>query len=181
MNLSNATILKNRTLYYDGDSVIEPDMLVDLVLDGKSLGNVYVSEITPDVEHYNSLTTPKIELKTVEKPLDFSWDIPEEYLKLDVRKYVYEKFNEFTYRTSDEYHARLNRIQYEFTYLLQPEYIDYIRTLIYVNEEMEKNDIVKGVGRGSSVASYVLYLIGTHHIDSYKYDLEFHEFIRIED
>ena len=181
MNLSNATILKNRTLYYDGDSVIEPDMLVDLVLDGKSLGNVYVSEITPDVEHYNSLTTPKIELKTIEKPLDFSWDIPKEYLELDITTYALEKFNEENYEGADDYKDRLKRVEYELSYFNLPEYIDYIRTLIYVNEEMEKHDMVKGVGRGSSVASYVLYLIGTHHIDSYKYDLEFHEFIKIED
>ena len=43
---------------------------------------------------------------------------------------------------------------------------------------MRKNKIVWGVGRGSSVASYVLYLIGVHKIDSIKYKLEWQEFLR---
>ena len=35
-----------------------------------------------------------------------------------------------------------------------------------------------GVGRGSSVASYILYLIGVHRIDSIKYNLDWKEFLR---
>jgi DNA polymerase III alpha subunit len=34
------------------------------------------------------------------------------------------------------------------------------------------------VGRGSSVASYVLYLLGVHRIDSMFYDLDPSEFLR---
>jgi DNA polymerase III alpha subunit len=37
---------------------------------------------------------------------------------------------------------------------------------------------VWGVGRGSSVASYVLFLIGVHRIDSMKYNLDYKEFLR---
>jgi DNA polymerase III alpha subunit len=45
-------------------------------------------------------------------------------------------------------------------------------------ETMRVNNIVWGVGRGSSVASYVLYLIGVHKIDSMYYDLDIEEFLR---
>jgi DNA polymerase III alpha subunit len=43
---------------------------------------------------------------------------------------------------------------------------------------MRENKIVWGVGRGSSVASYVLYLIGIHKINSLKYNLDINEFLR---
>jgi DNA polymerase III alpha subunit len=43
---------------------------------------------------------------------------------------------------------------------------------------MRENDIVWGVGRGSSVASYILYLIGVHKVDSIQYGLDFNEFMR---
>jgi DNA polymerase III alpha subunit len=43
---------------------------------------------------------------------------------------------------------------------------------------MRKENIVWGVGRGSSVASYVLYLIGVHKIDSLYYNLDVEEFLR---
>ena len=45
-------------------------------------------------------------------------------------------------------------------------------------EELHENNVVMGVGRGSSVASYVLYLLGVHKIDSIKYNLDYREFFR---
>jgi DNA polymerase III alpha subunit len=45
---------------------------------------------------------------------------------------------------------------------------------------MKERNIVWGVGRGSSVASYVLFLIGTHKVDSVKYELDFNEFLKGE-
>jgi len=43
---------------------------------------------------------------------------------------------------------------------------------------MRKNNLVWGVGRGSSVSSYLLYLIGVHKVDSYKYRLDIKEFLK---
>ena len=53
-----------------------------------------------------------------------------------------------------------------------------LRTLKYVVDTLRKHNIVWGVGRGSSVASYVLYLLGVHKIDSIKYGLDWQEFLR---
>jgi len=50
--------------------------------------------------------------------------------------------------------------------------------MIYLVDFMRENEIVWGVGRGSSVASYVLYLIGVHRIDSIKFGLDWREFLR---
>jgi len=43
---------------------------------------------------------------------------------------------------------------------------------------LRKNNIVWGVGRGSSVASYVLFLLGVHKIDSMYYELSVDEFLK---
>jgi DNA polymerase III alpha subunit len=48
----------------------------------------------------------------------------------------------------------------------------------YVVDTLRANNVVWGVGRGSSVASYVLFIIGVHKIDSVKYDLDWREFLR---
>jgi DNA polymerase III alpha subunit len=45
---------------------------------------------------------------------------------------------------------------------------------------MRSSNIVWGVGRGSSVASYALYLIGIHKIDPIKYNLSINEFFKGE-
>ena len=58
------------------------------------------------------------------------------------------------------------------------EAFDLLRYLKYLVDTMRKNNIVWGVGRGSSVASYVLYLIGVHKINSMYYDLDIAEFLK---
>ena len=55
---------------------------------------------------------------------------------------------------------------------------DLLRYLKYLVDVMKQNHVIWGVGRGSSVASYVLYLLGVHRIDSMYYDLDAEEFLR---
>jgi DNA polymerase III alpha subunit len=50
----------------------------------------------------------------------------------------------------------------------------------YVVDTLRNNQVVWGVGRGSSVASYVLFIIGVHKIDSVKYKLPINEFFKGE-
>jgi len=53
-----------------------------------------------------------------------------------------------------------------------------LQLLIYIIDTMRKNNLVWGVGRGSSVSSYLLYLIGVHKVDSVKYNLNIKEFLK---
>lgn len=54
-----------------------------------------------------------------------------------------------------------------------------LRLMVMLVDHWRARRVVWGVGRGSSVASYVLFLIGVHRIDSLAYDLSFHEFLRL--
>ena len=53
-----------------------------------------------------------------------------------------------------------------------------LRYMCYLVDFMRENNIVWGVGRGSSVSSYVLFLIGIHKVNSIQYDLDYKEFLR---
>jgi DNA polymerase III alpha subunit len=55
---------------------------------------------------------------------------------------------------------------------------DLLRYLKYLVDVMNQHEVIWGVGRGSSVASYVLYKLGVHRIDSMFYDLDPQEFLR---
>jgi DNA polymerase-3 subunit alpha len=55
---------------------------------------------------------------------------------------------------------------------------ELLKYLKYLVDVMLENNVIWGVGRGSSVASYVLYKIGVHRIDSLYYDLSPEEFLR---
>jgi DNA polymerase III alpha subunit len=55
-----------------------------------------------------------------------------------------------------------------------------IKTMKFIVDTLRENNVLWGVGRGSSVASYSLYLIGVHKIHSIKYKLPIEDFIRGE-
>lgn len=71
-----------------------------------------------------------------------------------------------------------NRLTTELELYHKHNMIDVLFFLKYLVDTMRKNNIVWGVGRGSSVASYVLFLIGVHKIDSVKYNLDINEFLK---
>ena len=56
--------------------------------------------------------------------------------------------------------------------------LDLLRWLKYFVDTCSKEGVVWGVGRGSSVASFILYKIGVHSIDPLKYNLDWREFLR---
>ena len=56
--------------------------------------------------------------------------------------------------------------------------IRILQWLKYFVDTCLANNIVWGVGRGSSVSSFVLYLLNVHRIDSIKYNLNWQEFLR---
>lgn len=98
------------------------------------------------------------------------WNMPEEYKTLDIEKWLIEQCPPW-----DPEHTRVKE---ELEAYKARNMLDLLRWLKYFVDTMRSNNIVWGVGRGSSVASYVLYLIGVHKIDSIKYNLDWQEFLR---
>jgi hypothetical protein len=165
------TELHDRTLWFDGDSVYPASSVFDHILT-KSIR--FVDVITHDIAEFNRLYPTKIEIKhSCSIPLDISWNIPHEYAIMDVDDYVINRHNPTT-----DILPRTDRLMHELSVFKQLNMYDILRTLIYIVNTMMEQSVVWGVGRGSSVASYVLYVIGTHDVDSFKYELDFNEFIQ---
>jgi DNA polymerase III alpha subunit len=99
--------------------------------------------------------------------------MPDGYKDLNVFKYVLGKA-----KTPCDEIPHQARIWEELREYEARGMLDLLRYMIYLVDFMRENNIVWGVGRGSSVASYVLYLIGVHRIDSIQYDLDWREFLR---
>ena len=98
-----------------------------------------------------------------------SWHMPDEYKQLDIAEYVLSLCD------TD---ARLQRCGEELLLFQERNLFDLLRYLKYLVDTLRANNMIWGVGRGSSVASYVLYLLGVHRIDSMFYDLDAREFLR---
>ena len=98
-----------------------------------------------------------------------NWHMPEDYAQFDIAKWCLAQ-------CIDD--AQLQRVGKELLMYQERGMMPLLRFLRYFVETMRTNQIVWGVGRGSSVASYVLYLIGVHKIDSMYYELDVEEFLR---
>ncbi len=98
-----------------------------------------------------------------------SWHMPKEYKDLDIAAHVLSLCG-----TQEE----LQRCGQELLLYQERDLFDLLRYLKYLVDVMTKNNIVWGVGRGSSVSSYVLYKLGVHRINSMYYNLDITEFLR---
>ncbi len=176
------TELNDRVLWYDGDSTITADSLLRALVNGKTTKGLYVDEVTPDIVRYNinvSKKEERIGVKEGLNPLSYDWNMPDEYKNIDVMEYVIDKLVTKTKNLPDA-DARAARCAHELEMYRKLELMDVLRTLIYIINTLIENNVVWGVGRGSSVSSYVLYLIGVHDVDSFKYGLNIEEFLRTE-
>lgn len=98
-----------------------------------------------------------------------NWQMPEEYKQLDIAKYILGLCKE---------DFELQRVGEELLLYQERNAFDLLRYMKYLVDTLRKNNIVWGVGRGSSVASYVLFLMGVHKIDSLYYNLDITEFLK---
>jgi DNA polymerase III alpha subunit len=145
-------------LLYQGKSgalTVDENMLVNYKAGCEALGQepVFVIKQLPE---------------TVEKAVT-EWNVPQDILDLDLDVYFAEKVT-----TVEE----AVRVAEELALYRERKMEPMLRFMIHLVAVMTKNKIVWGVGRGSSVSSFLLYLAGLHSINSVKYNLDIKEFIR---
>lgn len=109
------------------------------------------------------------DLQEYDSCMQDNWYIPEEYKNFDIEEYI----QSLCITTQEK-----NRVEEELKLFRKYNMLPLLRFLKYLVDVMRQNNILWGVGRGSSVASYCLYLLGVHKVDSIKYDLDIREFLR---
>lgn len=136
-----------------------------------------------DADQYNtSIRKLNVDFKTIGKyqPLDIDitefdharqqrWFMPKEYQTLDIGA-------ELLSRCSNE--TQKDRVRLELAFFEENNLLDLVRYIKYLVDTMNQHNVVWGVGRGSSTASYVLYLLGLHMIDPIEYNIPLEEFFK---
>jgi DNA polymerase III alpha subunit len=110
------------------------------------------------------------EISEYDSACQSNWNMPDEYKQLDIEEWIWKQ--------TPPWDPQHTRVAEELAAFKERNMIDLLRWLKYFVDTCRANSIVWGVGRGSSVASYILYLIGVHKIDSIKYNLDWQEFLR---
>lgn len=156
--------------------------LIDMIYSGNAdKCHIVLCDPSDDIDRFNTAMEeqglPKlqkyvpidVEQKQFDTMCQSEWFMPDEYKNFDILQYLVDKCE-----SADEY----VRVVDEFEEFQKRDMINLLRYMKYLVDFMRENNIVWGVGRGSSVASYILYLIGVHRIDSIKYNLDWREFLR---
>jgi DNA polymerase III alpha subunit len=145
----------------DPDRIIRR-ALVDRAIDFGDLELTNKPELAQYVE-------PQLSVEEFDRQNQANWHMPDEYKNLDIAEWILAQCKN---------EAQLQRAGQELLMYLERGMFPLLQYLKFLVDTMRLNNIVWGVGRGSSVASFVLYLIGVHRIDSIYYDLDIHEFLR---
>ena len=154
----------------------DKDLIKGLLNHGPAaLENAVVSEISDNFSNYlDRILSEKLDYPTPisvdQIPTVRNWFIPHEYQTLDIEEFLINQCPKENY----------NRLHKELALYQENNMLDVLKAMKYIVDTLRSNNIVWGVGRGSSVASYALYLIGVHKIDSVKYNLPIEEFFKGE-
>jgi len=155
-------------LVMSGHNVTEMDkMIVDPPLDLETAALI-LGDI-PAFINYNKYAEDTLNVEEWDHRNQSEWFMPEEYKQLDIAKLVLDLCK------TD---AELQRVGHELLLYQERNLFNLLRYLKYLVDVMNKNQLIWGVGRGSSVASYILYLLGVHRVNSIFYELEPEEFLR---
>lgn len=167
-----------------GEIIFDEQDLCNLVMQGHSVAKFNNVLVDPPVDletaalilqdiptfiQYDKYAQEHMSVEEFDHRNQQHWFMPEEYKHLDIAKLVLDLCS-----TEEE----LQRVGEELLLYQERNLFDLLRYLKYLVDVMQHNRMIWGVGRGSSVASYVLYLLGVHRIDSMFYELDPKEFLR---
>ena len=165
-----------------GQAILSSDKLMGLLLQGKNIGHLNVVQ-DEEIELYEKYQDILLRQKTIfldapAEDLTFDdfhlqkadeWIFPLEYQQIDVLAFLLDKC-----KTQQE----IERVNEEYLLYSERDLVMLLRLFIFLVDYMRKNKFIWGVGRGSSVSSYILYLIGIHRVNSLKYGFDIKDYLK---
>jgi len=167
-----------------GEIILDQDDICDLMMQDRDVTKIDRVVVDPEIDLERMIshiqdpgslltwTYPEqrdISVPEFDREKQHRWFMPETYQNIDIAQHI------LGLCTTQE---QLQRVGQELLMFQEHELFNLLKYLRYLVDVMHDNQVIWGVGRGSSVASYVLYLLGVHRIDSMFYDLDPREFLR---
>lgn len=148
----------------------DPELDISKIyIDNTDKYNTALSELGIDLPIIQSEPKNKISIDQFDRANIDNWYMPAHYETIDVEQWLYEKCNN---------KIEIERVREEMILFRSKGFVKVLQFLIYFVDTLRENNIVWGVGRGSSVSSFCLFLIGVHKINPLVYNLDYREFLR---
>ena len=167
-----------------GEMIFNEDDVCDLLMQGRTVDSLKHTKVDASVNlekasllldcipaliNHDTLNDEQESLEEFDSRLQQTWHMPDSYKDMDIAQYVLDQCNN---------EAELQRCGQELLLFQERGLFELLKFLKYLVDTMTKNRVIWGVGRGSSVASYVLYKLKVHRINSLYYNLDPSEFLR---
>lgn len=159
----------------NGILIANPSDVAELLFREISISAFRVTELNDEIQEFNKISSDKIKQFDQSEQIEIctDWIIPDEYANLNLDEYVLKLINSLPLSDYERGEIRLlNELQEFRARGLE----NLLKTIIYIVDKFKDLKIVWGVGRGSSCASYLLFKIGLHSVDSLKYNIPASEF-----
>lgn len=165
-----------------GQIILSSTDLRELLLQGKNISHLnvkmdddirlyqqYQADLLPNVITLIDKIDDTLSVKDFYEKKANEWIFPAIYQQIDVLSWLLDKC-----KTDEE----VSRVNLEYVLFEKHNLVMLLRLFIFLVDYMRKNKFVWGVGRGSSVSSYILYLIGVHRVNSLKYSLQISDYLK---
>jgi hypothetical protein len=174
--------LNDRIIADDGTVVARYSLLDSLAIAGKPLNSMPALD-HPEIRFYNR-RRPDMPITIWADdgedrgpdPATRAWKLPEPYVSLDVREVVLAEAEFRLGATCSD--AYVDRLLLELDEMEKRGMYDFVRALIFIRDRFTEHGVIMGVGRGSSCASLVLFVLGLHRVDPVLHDIPLGEFLK---
>lgn len=170
-----------RTSKY-GQVFLNEEQLMELLYQDKQISHVLVED-SEDLRKYEEhqselLSFNSVFVREVDETLTVEefhencmdeWFMPESYKHINL-------LNWLTSKCSSE--EEVSRIKEEYSMFDERGLLMLLRFFIYFVDKLRTEKVIWGVGRGSSVNSFILYKIGIHRVNSLAYGLDIKEYLK---
>jgi DNA polymerase III alpha subunit len=173
---------KNLKVNMYGQAILSSDSLRELLLQGKNISHLnvisdeeienfqkYQAELLQETITFLGAPDESLTFDEFHKKCANDWIFPLVSQQIDVKNWLLDKCKS---------QQEIDRVNIEYVMYEERDLIMLLRLFIFLVDYMRKNNFIWGVGRGSSVSSYILYLIGVHRVDSIKYNLDIKDYLK---
>lgn len=169
--------LGTRVIDDQGNVVYHPEALFQIIASGRTLPKHLICTDSTELDRLNKSCQEMFEPDTCVlelEPVDLelrknAWLIPDEYLDLDILSILESKCS------SD---VELNRVRQEYELFDKAGMVPLLKTCVYLVDKFKENNVLYGVGRGSSCSSFILYLLDVNLVNPVEFDIPITEFFR---
>lgn len=157
-----------RVLLKSGESVFSSFGYARKVMNGESVDGLFVMSDTHS-DKFESLNGVKISSNLVDSDPE---PLPHKHTDDEMSELIRHIENSNRFMGTDE---ELDRISIELEYFIRTLNIPFILECKKLIDKFKEDGIIWGVGRGSSCASYICFLLEINDVNPIKYNIPFNE------